>query len=166
MALVIEDGTGVTGANSYATLVEIRAYATARQYTVPAQDADLEALVLKAMMYLESKRREYKGTKTHGIGYLQWPRTDVQIDGYDLASDVIPEQLKDALAQLCFELQTVDPMKTTSGQVVRRERMDVFETEYAVNYKAERELPAYLPKVDALLEPLCNAFSALRVTRI
>lgn len=167
MALTIEDGTGVVGANSYATLTEIRTFATDRGATLPSGDSDLEALAHRAIEYLESYRSKFKGSKTYdGLGYLQWPREDVEIDGYFLEATEVPQLLKDAQCQLCIELQTVDPFKTTSGQVVNRERMGNLEIQYAVNYKAERELPAYIPKVDAFLEPLCRPASGLRVTRI
>ena len=48
MALVIEDGSRVAGANSYVTLAEARAFASARGVTLSAVDATLEPFVIKA----------------------------------------------------------------------------------------------------------------------
>lgn len=156
MALVIEDGTGVAGATSYVTLIEARAYATARGLIFPAVDSDLEALLVKAMDYLETLRAEFKGTKVFGFGYRQWPREGVVIDGLELAATAIPEELKNGQIQLAVEFQTVDPMATTFGQVVKREKVDVIETEYAVNYK-EGPAPTRMPRVQAILAPLLKA---------
>jgi hypothetical protein len=164
--LVVEDGTGVDGANSYVEVEEVRAYAALRGLVLPTLDTQLEPLVVRAMDYLESKRASYKGSKVNeGSEYLQWPRQYVYVDGVELGIDTIPRELKYAQCQLAFELQTVDPHRTTSGQVIRKEQVSSVVTEYAVNYKAERELPAYLPKVDVLLAPLLKTTAGLTVTR-
>ena len=50
MALVIEDGSEVSTANSYVTVAEIRTYATTRGVTtIPAVDAEVEVLAIKSM---------------------------------------------------------------------------------------------------------------------
>jgi hypothetical protein len=171
MALTIETGLGVVGATSYVTAVEARAYAVARASTLPANDVDTEALLIKSMDYIESFRDKFKGAKTYGTDgtgpYLQWPRTDVWIDGVEVATTAIPPELKALQCQLAIEYQTVDPMGTTSGQVIKREKMDVLETEYATNPRGptERTPRPYMPKVDALLKPLVRTFG-LTVTRV
>ena len=45
MALTIEDGSGVAGANSYIDVAAARTYAAARGLTLPAADGDVEALL-------------------------------------------------------------------------------------------------------------------------
>lgn len=163
MALEIETGAGVEGANSYVSLEEVRAYATARGLTVPVDDAALEALVIKAKDYLETKRSEFKGNKMYGPGYLQWPRSSVRIDGFEIADDAIPAELKDAQCQCAIDLQTMDPLAPKTGVVVKREKVDVIETEYAVSAGQTNPTPV-LTKVDALLQPLLR-WSGLRVDR-
>jgi hypothetical protein len=162
MALTIETGLGVIGATSYVTLVEARAFATSRGITLPAADADLEVLLTKSMDYLEGLRYRFKGSRTFGLDgtgpYLQWPRTGVNIDGVDIATTTIPKELKSVQCQLAIEFMTLDVMATQSGQVVRRERVDVIETEYAVGTRSttERIPRPFMPRVDALLRPLVN----------
>lgn len=89
MAIVVEDGTEVSGANSYVTEAELTAYATARGITLAG---DTEQLLIKAMDYIEGL--SYKGTKVTSTQALQWPRIGVVIDGYVNSSDNIPTELK------------------------------------------------------------------------
>lgn len=168
MALLIEDGNGVTGANSYVTLDQIKAFAVARGYVLPATDAAIEVLAVKAKDHLEAQRARYKGNKLYGLGFLQWPRSGVRVDGFEIAENVIPDELKNAQCQLCVDLQIADTVATapnTAGLVVKREKIDVLETEYfSPNEAVPMATSAVMPKVDAFLEPLFK-WIGLRVDR-
>jgi hypothetical protein len=153
VALTVEDGTGIAGATSYVTLADARAYATARGSTLPDDDAAAEALLVRAMDYLEAQRRFYSGTKTYGVGFLQWPRTDATLDGEDLDSTAIPRELRDAQCQAAIDLQTVDPLAASKGPAVRRKTIGPITTEWAIGDDSQAA-PARMPKVDALLAPL------------
>jgi hypothetical protein len=91
MAIVVEDGTIVTGANSYVTEAELTAYATARAYTLVSTAA---VLIIKAMDYIEGQ--SFIGIKSTEDQPLAWPRNYVYIDGYAVDSDEIPQELKNA----------------------------------------------------------------------
>jgi hypothetical protein len=170
VALTIEDGTGILSATSYVTLAEARTFASARGASLPVTDPDLEVLLIKSMDFIEAYRDSFKGSKTYGTDgagpYLQWPRTYVVIDGVELSTTAIPEELKKLQCQLAIELMTNDPMGTQSGQVIKRERVDVMETEYAVNTRGSTDrIPRpYMPKVEALLRPLVRT-TGLTVSR-
>ncbi len=103
MPLVVEDGSNVAGANSYIDLVFLNAYATARGYELPTDDADKEQLVILATDYLEHFRDKYQGTKANTDQVLQWPRKDVTVDGLEVEEDAIPIELQNAQAQLVIE---------------------------------------------------------------
>lgn len=166
MALLVEDGTGVAGANSYVDIDEAREYAADRGLTLPVADADLEKLLIKAADFIETEPRgKYQGTRTFAaVDTMKWPRTGVCIADYELEPNEIPLQLKHAQCQLAFELQTVDPSETLSGQLVKREKVDVIETEYAIDYKAGQKAPI-VTKVNSLLDQLVVRGFALRVNR-
>ena len=68
--LIVEDGSGVAGANAYASVATIEAYANARGITLNG-DASVGAIL--AMDYIESKKQQYKGMPTYVPG-LAWPR--------------------------------------------------------------------------------------------
>lgn len=166
MALTVEDGTGKSGADSYVSLDEAKAYFNARGLAFPI-DAAFEKLLVKAMDYLEQEASgPYKGSPTFpGMDTVKWPRTGVVVDEYEIPSSSIPRQLKFAQCQLAFEMQTVDPTPTLSGNIVKREKVDVLETEYAIDYKAGQKPPEVI-KVTLLLRPLLrNTPFGLRVSR-
>ena len=163
MALVIEDGSGLPDSNSYVTLDQARAYALARGVELPADDAQAEALLIQAMDYLEAQRAKYQGRKTYpGVQSLQWPRTGVIIDcDYNLPASVIPTELKAAQMQSSMEVFAgLSLLPSSDGRVVKREKVDVIETEYAtgadIGPGGLMGTPSF-PAVDALLEPLFNA---------
>lgn len=169
MALIIEDGSIVENANSYVTLTEARDYATARGFTLPTDDAALEALLISAIDYLEGKRAEYQGDKTEPLNQeLQWPRTGVKIDCTEIDSDFIPKELKQAQIRLAIEKNSgVDIQPTRSGGFIKKEVAGPLETEYSekIGVGVEPTITA----VDVLLEPLfysCRQRFALKTLRV
>lgn len=181
MALVIEDGTGKADATSYVTVAEARAYATARGVTLPADDSAVEAQLTQAMDYLEAQRGRYQGYKTWPVGTtahpdaqgLQWPREGVIIDcHYQLPNNVIPGELKKAQMQAVLEIQAgLSLMPSGDGRVVKREKVDVIETEYMTgnDLGAGGSMGPTFPALDALLEPLfepCGGGFFLKTVRV
>ena len=114
MALTIEDGTGIAGANSYITVEDAQGYADLRGLSVTIT----EALLIKACDYLESLRGDYQGEKTDGDNALQWPRSGVTVDGFDIGTDEIPDILIRAQAQLACDAATVDLMPNGTGREI------------------------------------------------
>jgi len=105
MALVIEDGSIVSGANSYATAAEYNAYIDAR-YSALARsvaDAVVEGYLLLAMDYLESQ--SLIGAKYTDAQPLQWPRSDVYIDGYIVLTTEIPAYVIKALYEVAYGIE-------------------------------------------------------------
>lgn len=118
MAIVVEDGTIVTGANSYVTEAELTAYATARGVTLTG---DTEELLIKSMDYIEGLG--FKGIKKTSDQPLVWPRVDVVVDDYLLDSDEIPSllqegQMEAAMATDNGEDQLADIPRTKSKATV------------------------------------------------
>ena len=103
--LIVEDGTKVSNANTYVDLAYLETYASNRGLTLPTLQADKEIFLLRAMDYLESRRNDFQGVKTHDDQFLQWPRTNVSIDCKAVGIDLIPEELKKAQCQLVVEQQ-------------------------------------------------------------
>lgn len=192
MALVKEDGTGVADANTYALVAEVRAYAQARGVTLPVDDSSVESLIIPSMDYLEGFRSRYQATKTytgvagfhandefeiappadvdtHPAQLLQWPRYGVTIDGVPISGNTMPKELIAALCQCVMEIQAGNDLNpTTSGQVVKREKVDVLETEYMTSQDLgfEADFKPEFPKVNALLAALLAAGSVLNTVRV
>ena len=124
MAFTVEDGTGVAGANSYMTDVELKAYHADRGNSITAGGGALQQALVRATDYLETKYgHRFKGTQEHLAQPLSFPRTDL----YDRRGDAvtgIPDKLKAALAE--YALRAIDgelytePTVDASGLKVTR----------------------------------------------
>lgn len=126
--IIVEDGSIVSGANSYVSASYLSTFASDRGITISGTKEDL---LIKAMDYLEGL--EYKGVKRTFDQGLQWPRVDVYIDGWYHNSDEIPQQLKDGLCQCAIAIdQGNGPLADISPQIDRK-RVDTLEIQYASN---------------------------------
>jgi hypothetical protein len=165
MALVIEDGSGVDGAESFATVTEARAFATKRGVTLSATDSVVESALRNAADFLNSLESRYKGSRTNAEQALCWPRTDVELFGVDFAVDEIPVQLGQAQCQLCIDINAGTVlMPTGAGREVIRTKVDVIETEYAKS--GSGTVMPELNKAMAFLEPLFNGGLSVRSYRV
>lgn len=164
MALIIEDGTGVTGANSYVTVDEIRAYCEARGIELPAESSSVEVLAVNAFDYIESLESRFKGHRV--FQRTSWPRDCVRVGREDLPNNTIPWQVKEAQCQATAEASQVDLMPNITT-AVKREKVDVLEVEYASATTTDglTQSPAF-PKVDAKLAMLMDGVGyRVRVVR-
>lgn len=129
MALIIEDGTAKSDAQSYISAIDFTAYATARGFTLTAAtDAAKEAILLRAMDWLE--QQPFKGYKHTQAQALQWPRYGVTIDGYVIETNVIPQLLIDAQCEIGVSIDTgTDPLASVERQT-KREKVGEIEVEY------------------------------------
>lgn len=165
MAIVVEDGTGKTDANSYVTVTEAREYATARNVTL-GDDAEVEAFLTNAMDYLEVQK--YKGKRTYPDKpqALSWPRTGVYIDCAQLSANAIPRELKSAQKQLVVEQKRgLSPLPSSDGSVVKRKKVDVLEKEFfsPSDLGMSGSLVPSFPLVDALLADLLAGGGGFRL---
>lgn len=152
MALIIEDGSLVSGANSYIDDTFFLEYASARGIELPTTEVEREGLLVKSMDYLESFRSKFKGEKTSPKSQaLQWPREDVYIDCEELDKNTIPVELKKAQAQAAIEVQHQELFYTSDGSNVKKEKLDNLEVEY---FQGGSGGKPSLGRVDAFLDVL------------
>lgn len=159
MALVVEDGTGKADAQSYASLEDVRAYATARGVTLSETDADVEALIIKATDYLESL--DYIGTKNSATQALQWPRyeaPDPDFPNTYIETDELPGRLVRAQKQLVVDQVSVELQPVSDGKQVVKEKVDVLEVQYSESRSSSRP---DLPLTESLLKPLLKRRTGL-----
>jgi hypothetical protein len=161
VALIVQTGSLPDGANSYVSISATRAFAAARKFTLPAADADVEALLVKAMDYVESYRAEFQGSKLSAAQVLQWPRTGVMVDGYPVGEDEVPACLPQAQARLaCYAHVNGGALTAVGdGRAIIRERVEgAVDTSYSDTGDTNPQ-PSF-PEADALLEPLLDAGTA------
>lgn len=168
MSLTIEDGSVVADAESYATVEELRAYASKRAASLPVGDDACEALLIKACDYLQSMEDRFQGMRTAPDQALAWPRDGVFVNGRNMPSDEIPADIKSAQMQLAIDAQTVDLQPTINAAAqtgpVIEETVDVLSVKYA---QPTTQLTASVfAKANGLLAKFYRAgWNSIRVVR-
>lgn len=169
MAIVVEDGTIVSNANSYVTSDEVIVYASARGTDLDDTSIDVDVLLIKAMDNLEGREAQFKGNRIDADQPLSWPRENVNINGFDLESAeesygtqyTIPQQLKNAQMQLVLYLNAGVNLAPITGGEIKRKKIGPLETEYF----AGQTMPN-LDTLERILAPICkSSFGTMRVIR-
>lgn len=148
MTLIVETGSIVTGANTYASEAELTSYLAARGLTLGGAVATAEQLLLSAMDYIES--RTFAGTKKTKDQPLQWPREGVYIDGFLVESTEIPNSLKYAQIETAIAIDGGENPMANLGRVAKREKVDVIEVEYESGSSDSTTLTAVQAHLDKL----------------
>lgn len=163
MALTIEDGSIVSGAESYATVAELDAYCTNHGLTLSGSDAAKEALLRRAVQYLEDQN--WKGARVSAGQVLSWPRAGVYVHGLpdELDSDAVPAPIVAAQCQLAYDQAQADLLPSGAGRETLSETVGPISVSYAASGAA-----ALLPtptRALALLRPYLRGGFSLSVAR-
>jgi len=157
MALVVEDGSVVAGANTYVTLAEFKAWADDRGITY-GTDAAVTQQIYRAMDYFE--RLQFIGNKANENQPLQWPRTEALIDGYYADATEIPAPVKTALYEsIVVEAAGNSELEVQDRKTIREKIGDI-EIQYADNSENRKITPALQYSLNKIVQP---AFQVLRV---
>lgn len=163
MALTVEDGSVVAGAESYCTVAFADTYHTNRGNTTwTGTDAVKEAALRKATDYmLQAYRDRWQGLRAEDDQPLDWPRDWVVVDGYSVDSDIVPTEVQRACAELALRALSAD-LYADQGQLKSRVKVGPIETEYAAGSSQTKRYAA----VDAILRPyLARPAGALTAIR-
>lgn len=163
MALVIETGAVVPGAESFATAAELVTYAANFGRTIPVEEVAQEALLRRAALQMSAM--PWKGGLVSELQALAWPRYDVHRENWLVPSDAIPAQIKAGQMALATEIHADDlaPPELKSGAVTR-EKVGPIDTEYAAvsTYTAR---PASTRQSYAQFGPFLQASNQIRLAR-
>lgn len=169
MALVVEDGSVVPGANSYVDMTYADAYHLSRNNTAWAEgasspDTDREGALIRATQWLDATyRSRFPGAKVGGRSQsLQWPRTGaVDADGNTIADDEIPTEIMQATCEAALrELSSpgsLSPDYNNSQRVVSEKVGDLAVT-YSDSASAADMTPVF-SIIDGILEGLLGDLS-------
>ena len=124
MALVIENGQGLSNSESYVDVDYVDAYFLKRGINEWASLANREQLIIRAMDYIENNYT-YQGTKLISTQALQFPRL---INGETVYSIAI----KNALCELALKSNEDDLLADTDKTTIR-EKVGALEVEYDPN---------------------------------
>lgn len=114
MAIIVEDGTGKTDAESYLSVAEFRAYCAGRNIDVSAvADSAIEGWARDAASYIDSEWL-FKGTIAFQVQAMEFPRAGLEWSGRSVVG--IPKRLKDAQAALILVLRSGVPLRSTQAR--------------------------------------------------
>tara|TARA_Y100000310_G_scaffold184118_1_gene184252 strand:+ start:117 stop:620 length:504 start_codon:yes stop_codon:yes gene_type:complete len=110
ITLVVEDGTGLSTANTYISLADAETYFLGRLNVTDwsgATDANKDIALAMATTLLDDYFK-FEGDKVTDTQALEWPRFDIHIGGFHIPSTTIPQRLKDATAEYAMWLLRSD----------------------------------------------------------
>lgn len=141
MALVIENGTGLSNSESYVDVAYVDAYFLKRGNTEWDSITNKESRIVLAMDFIENNYT-YIGTKLLSTQSLSFPRL---IDGETVLP---PLSLKNSVCELALKANSGDLLQDT-GKTTIREKVGTLEVEYDAN---QDDLTSY-NYVNKLLAP-------------
>jgi len=174
MPLIVEDGTMVEGAESYTTVSWCTTYHVnnGNAAWANAENDAMEAALRKAARYLDGHyRARLKGYKVNPVSQeMEWPRKGVVVDYSQtfltpdngcIPTTSIPRRLKEAQCELALRALAGELAKD-SDISVKREKVDVLETEWAEGVKKGK---ISYQVVDHLMSAFVNSSSSSELIR-
>lgn len=158
--MITEDGSIVSGANTYVTISDFKGFLSVRGIDSSAhEDDELGVMLIRSMDYLYNL--DYIGVTVGNDQELPFPRSGVYLaNGRLFPATAIPKDLKQAQMWLAYYIgiEGIDLSAAPTDKVVR-EKVDVLEIEYsrAGNDNKNRALSLMdLPNVQMCLKYLVN----------
>jgi hypothetical protein len=167
MPFIVEDGTGVADANSYASVEAADAYFVDRGNATWAAltEPQKQQALIKATDYLDRKyESRWRGTRALESQVLGWPRQYASYFGNwrrPILPNIVPPPLIQACAELAVRAASAEllPDIEAGANIVKREKVGPLEVEYAES-SATAALPVYNAVAD-ILQPLLQRGAAV-----
>lgn len=160
MALTVETGAGLANAESFVSVSNADARATAlgnAAWLALATTALKEEALRRATVYMEQAyRSRWKGQRVVSMQALSWPRYDVCVDGFSVESNIVPTDIANACADLAFKAATAELAPDLERGVVR-EKVGPIETEYDAYSPQQTRFRA----IDLMLAPYLSGGSGM-----
>jgi hypothetical protein len=166
MALIVEDGTGKTDAESYLSVADADTYHSKHRapasWTAADEAAKERALRLATLHMDTNYKPRWIGLRSSEDQALDWPREDVWIDRVYYESSELPVQLLNATAEFASKVTDGDDLMTDQADAAavseRSARVAVIsETIKYVGGSVGRKRYTF---AEQLLEPLLEPMNA------
>lgn len=151
MALVVEDGSGLANAESYADIAALTSYAAGTGKTLTGTEAAQEAALRNATTFIDTAFR-FDGRSIKRDQALRWPRTGVHDDeDFLIDASAVPGAVVKACCALAIEALSapLDADPDEAGIKRTRKKVDVIEKE--VEYSGRKGTVRRFPEVERLL---------------
>lgn len=152
MALIVEDGTGLSNAESFCSVIEASSYFQARGNESWADVENKEAALRKATDYMQGAYRgRWKGYRATQTQALEWPRRNIWFDDLIIQHNSVPVEVRRACAELALLSNSADLMPN-----LERAKSSVTVGPISVQYDSSSEEYTRYRNVEALLQPFLN----------
>jgi hypothetical protein len=160
VSIVVEDGTGLSTAESYASVATADAYHTAYGNTGWTGTTGAKEIALRrAAQYIDA-RYNFRGVRLTSDQALEWPRVGYEPDGR--VEEWAPTRLVHATCEAALRALSDTLQEDVSADSIKREKVGEIEIEYGQKTGQTR-----YPIVDSLLRPYAtSSASMLRVERV
>lgn len=122
MALIVETGALVSGADSFVTVAEYAAYVAANvKSDYSGTEATQEVNLRRAAQYLD-RNIAWVGMRQYKTQALPWPRlVNGLVRDWPVDPDTVPQAVKDAQCELAyqFEADGIDPYEAITDDTTR-----------------------------------------------
>lgn len=139
MTLIVEDGTGLETAESYASVAQADARLASLGMTNWATLTTTEkeqALRRSTVAMGQFCRGRWKGTRLYRVQALDWPRYGVEVEGYAVLSTEVPADVRNACIDLALKAAAGD-LNPDIERAVKREKVGPIEVEYSAHSSQE-----------------------------
>lgn len=153
--LIVEDGSIVSGAESYCTVAFADTRLGNRGFTIwtDLTTEQKEQSLRRATDYMtQSYRSSWNGMRVSSIQELDFPRYNIVVDGFSIDSNIVPLDIQRACAELAFRAAAGDLDEDLSQGVVS-EKVGTLEVVYDTNSKRSKTYNA----VSKLLSPYMSS---------
>lgn len=151
---VVEDGTGLADANSYASVEEADDYLTANIHVFPKWTLlsleEKQHLLVWGSRHLD-QRADWNGTKKVADSGRRHPRCGlIDRDGNPISPDIVAVPVKQAAIEMAAGFIDADRSAEQPTDGIERLRVDVIEIYFDENYR----LPTVPKQINMILEGL------------
>lgn len=131
MALTVEDGSIISGANSYVDRATFISYALDMGAVAP-DDATTDAKLIKAAKFIDGHEESLIGRRVDRSQSMAFPRYEVIIDGFSWQHNEIPQRVIECQMALALDLvDGIDIYNPEPALAVKREKVEgAVEVEY------------------------------------
>lgn len=154
MALTVENGTGLSNADSYVTRSIFIAWAKSRGKVIPSTD-EADVFLRRGFDYLNAKETCFQGERLTKVQSGAFPRTGVVIHCETVEDDELPSVLLNAQMELALAVSNgVALFPAGNDQLVVFEKVGPIATSYSEKFG--NTTPVHVPAAEYLIDLLCG----------
>lgn len=157
MALVVEDGSIVPGADSYVSLDDARTLAGRYGMALPDDDSAAEAALRNGALYIGLQEPALCGRRVSAEQALSFPRQGISIFGFPVSRTTIPSQVIQAQVIAAVEYGKGTAVRSsTDGRAIASERVEGAVSVTYFNNGSTGATTVITAALDALRPLLCG----------